>query len=483
MSDLMHRDLLFIGGRGQKPVTGARTSIVSPRTEKTIGYVPDSTSGDIDRAVQEARTGFDEGAWPKTGIPQPSARLRRIANVLRARAGDIKRLLIDEMGTTAMMADIMQVPLASEQFDYYATLIESFPFEKEVSEHDRLALNVLEPVGVVAAIVPWNVPLSIAADKVAPALAAGCTVVLKPAPEAPLSLFLLADILEESGLPAGVVNVVPGGRELGQYLVGHPDVDKIAFTGSTAAGKRIMATCAQSIKRVTLELGGKSAAVLLDDVDAAVAVPRVVMGGMSLSGQICASQSRVLIPQSRRNELVDHIAALVGQVTVGDPREPTTVVGPLVSAAQRSRVEEYIDLGKEEGATLAIGGGRPANLASGWYVEPTLFVDVGNEMRIAKEEIFGPVLTVTAYEDDDDAVRIANDSCYGLSGSVWTTNQMRGVGIARRIRTGWISVNGAQPPTGTSFGGFKQSGLGREMGRAGLEAYLEQRAIALDPSV
>jgi acyl-CoA reductase-like NAD-dependent aldehyde dehydrogenase len=339
-------------------------------------------------------------------------------------------------------------------------------------------------VGVVAAIVPWNAPVTLAAWKVAPALAAGCTVVLKPAPEAPLSNFVLAEVLEEAGVPPGVVNVVPGGREVGEHLVTHPGTDKVAFTGSTAAGKRIVRLCAERVTRVSLELGGKSAAIVLDDADVGAVLPRLVAAGMHLSGQVCGAQTRILVPRSRYAEALEAAAAAASAVPYGDPHDPATVVGPLVAERQRDRVEGYVRLAVEAGARVVAGGERPAHLPRGWYVAPTVLGDVDNGMRVAQEEIFGPVLCVIPHDGEDDAVRIAEDSRYGLSGGVWSADDARALAVARRVRTGSIAVNGSFPPFPlVPFGGFKESGLGRELGPEGLAAFLEPRSIGLPPSL
>jgi aldehyde dehydrogenase (NAD+) len=335
-------------------------------------------------------------------------------------------------------------------------------------------------VGVVAAIVPWNVPLFVTMRKLAPALAAGCTVVLKPAPETPLDAYQLAECLEAAGLPNGVVNIVMAGREVGEYLVTHPDIDKVSFTGSTAAGRRVAGLCGERLRRCTLELGGKSAAIILDDADltetiAGLYVPTSLMN----NGQACVAQTRILASRSRYQEVVDALVEATRNIKVGDPLDPDTAVGPLVAERQRTRVEGYLAKGQEEGAKIAIGGGRPAGLPKGWYVEPTVFVNVDNKMTIAQEEIFGPVVVVIPYDDVDDAVAIANDSQYGLSGSVWSADQATAVDIARRVRTGTMGINGMGMDFGGPFGGYKCSGLGRELGPEGLQGYLEYKNITL----
>jgi betaine-aldehyde dehydrogenase len=337
-----------------------------------------------------------------------------------------------------------------------------------------------EPVGVVGAIAPWNVPLFIAAAKLAPSLVAGCTVVYKPAPETPFDAFRLAEIFTEAGLPKGVLSVIPAGREVSEHLVKHPGVDKISFTGSGVGGKRIGGLCGERLKRCTLELGGKSAAIILDDADLDTAIPTLLPNAIMNNGQACISQTRILAPRERYDEVVDALVAGVAGLAVGDPLDPATAVGPVVAERQRTRIEGYLDSGREEGATVAFGGGRPAGLDTGWFVEPTVFSNVDNKMRIAQEDIFGPVLVVIPYDGDDQAVEIANDSNYGLSGSVWTADNDRGLGIARQVRTGTYMLNGGTPiDFATPFGGYKESGVGREFGPEGLESFLEKKSISL----
>jgi aldehyde dehydrogenase (NAD+) len=443
-----------------------------------------ATDTDADRAVEAARVAFDEGPWPRMTPAERADVLARAAELLRKREGDIAAVTVDEMGCAVSQAPQAQTGIVAPVFDYYAELIRTFEFERQVSTGERAALVINEPVGVVAAIVPWNAPVTLATWKTAPSLAAGCTVVVKPPPEAPLSNFVLAEALEEAGVPEGVVNVVPAGREVGEHLVTHPGVDKVAFTGSTAAGKRIMSLCGEQVKRVSLELGGKSAAVLLDDADLAVAIPRVVGGAMHLSGQVCGAHTRVLVPRSRYDEALAAAAAAAESVPYGDPHDPRTVVGPLVAERQRARVEGYIQLAVDEGARVVTGGERPAHLPKGWYVPPTILGDVDNSMRVAREEIFGPVLSFIPYGDDDDAVRIANDSPYGLAGGVWGADDARALRVARRVRTGTMAVNGCYAPFPlVPFGGFKESGMGRELGPEGLANFLEPRSIGVPASL
>jgi betaine-aldehyde dehydrogenase len=370
-----------------------------------------------------------------------------------------------------------QVFASTMVLDYYTELARTFAFTDERTGIMGPVTVRREPVGVVGAIVPWNVPLFTTMLKLAPAMAAGCTVVLKPAPETPLDAYILAEAAEAAGVPAGVLNIVAAGREVGEHLVTHPGVDKIAFTGSTAAGRAIAALCGQLLRRCTLELGGKSAAVICDDADVDTTIAGLLPASTMNNGQACVAQTRLLVPNSRKAEFTDAIAAAVGALVVGDPADPATQVGPLTSARQRERVEGYIAAGRDQGATVAVGGGRPAGFDRGWYVEPTVFADVDNGMRIAQEEIFGPVLAVIGYDDVDDAVAIANDSEYGLSGSVWSADVERATAIANRMQTGTVSVNGFMIEFCAPFGGFKNSGLGRELGPEGLAHYLEYKTV------
>jgi betaine-aldehyde dehydrogenase len=384
------------------------------------------------------------------------------------------------MGTPISWSIMGQVFSSTMVLDYYTQLARNYPFE-EVRDGvlGNKALVRREPVGVVGAIVPWNVPLFVTMLKLGPALAAGATVVLKPAPETPLDALLLAEALVEAGVPPGVVNIVPTGREVGEHLVTHRGVDKIGFTGSTIAGKRIAALCGAQLKRVTLELGGKSAALILDDADLGEVMPNLLGAALMNNGQACAAQTRILAPRDRYDEVVEALCEAVRGQQVGDPLDPATTIGPLVAARQRDRVEGYIAKGQKEGAKVVVGGGRPSAQATGWYVEPTVFINVDNRMTIAQEEIFGPVLAVIPFDGVDDAVRIANESDYGLSGSVWTRDAAAGVEVAKRVRTGTYTVNGFMIEFSCPFGGFKQSGIGRELGPEGLAAYLEAKSISL----
>ena len=476
-------DRLFIGGDWVAPEGTDTIGIISPVSEEVIARVPDGTEADIDKAVAAARIAFDRGPWRRMAPAERGEILRQAAAQITAEMGDMAEIITREMGAPITFSNLGQVFAPTMIFNYYADLAGTFAFD-EVRDGllNPKVLVTKEPVGVVGAIAPWNVPLFIAAAKLAPSLAAGCTVVYKPAPETPLDAFRLAEIFEACGLPKGVLSVVPAGREVSEHLVTHPGVDKISFTGSGVGGKRIGGLCGERLKRCTLELGGKSAAIILDDADLATTIPTLLPNAIMNNGQACIAQTRILAPRARYAEVVDAVVSGVSAMKVGDPMDPATEVGPVVAERQRTRIEGYLDSGREEGATVAIGGGRPSgsDFAKGWYVEPTVFSDVDNKMKIAQEEIFGPVLVVIPYDGDDNAVEIANDSNYGLCGSVWTNDNDRGLGVARQVRTGTYMLNTFAPiDFATPFGGFKESGVGREFGPEGLGSFLEMKSIGL----
>jgi len=414
-------DRLFIGGEWVTPAGTGTIDVINPTTEEVAGRVPDTTEADIDKAVAIARQAFDSGPWPRMQPTERAAILTKVSQAIQAEMQPMAELIATEMGSPVAWGSMAQVFAPSMILDYYVGLAGSYAFDDLRPGLMGQVLVASEPVGVVAAIAPWNVPLFIAAAKLGPALVAGCTVVFKPAPETPLDAFRLAELFEEAGLPKGVLSVVPAGREVGEHLVRHADVDKVSFTGSTVAGKKIGGICGEQLKRFSLELGGKSAAILLDDVNLDEALPMLLPNALMNNGEACIAQTRILAPRDRYQEVVDALVEKVSAMSVGDPLDPTVEVGPLVASRQRDRVEGYIKIGQEEGAKVALGGGRPAGIDKGWFVEPTLFVDVDNSMRIAQEEIFGPVLAVIPYDGgDEQAVAVANDSSYGLCGSVWT---------------------------------------------------------------
>jgi aldehyde dehydrogenase (NAD+) len=476
------RPQLFIGGSWQDPRSDAATPVRNPATGAHLATAALGSAADMDVAVAAARKSFDAGVWSGTPPAERASVLHRAADLLDKRSAELAQAITAELGCPIWFSQRAHVPNPIRQLRYYADLAAGFAYAEPRGDGVNTSLVVQEPVGVVAAITPWNGPLSTPTLKVAPALAAGCSVVLKPAPETPLTVYALAEALAEAGLPYGVLSIVPADREAGEHLISHPDVDKVAFTGSTAAGKRIMARCAERIARVTLELGGKSAAVILDDADPDRVIPALLPMALMVNGQACIAQTRVLVPRAREATFTEALAAALAAQRVGDPAVPDTTIGPLVSERQRDRVEGYLSTGRAEGARVVTGGRRPElpdDLAAGWFVEPTLLASVDNAMRVAREEIFGPVMAVIGYDGDEAAVAIANDSPYGLSGSVWSGDEDRALAVARRIRTGMVSINGRPQAFGTPFGGFKQSGIGREMGPEGFRGYLEVKSIAV----
>jgi aldehyde dehydrogenase (NAD+) len=470
---------LFIGGEWVDPAGKSTIDVISPHTEELVGKVPEGTEADVDRAVTAARDAFDNGEWPRLSPEERIAAVQKFSEAYAARIPELAEVITEEMGSPITFSNLAQSPAPWMMLNTFLEVAREYPWEEK--RQGVLGSDVIvsrEPAGVVGAIVPWNVPQFVTMSKLAPALIAGCTIVIKPSPETPLDAFKMAEILEESGIPKGVVSVIPAGREVGEHLVKHAGIDKIAFTGSTAAGRRIAAICGEQLKRCTLELGGKSAAIILDDADLAKTVEGLKFASLMNNGQACVAQTRILASRNRYDEVVDAVGAMVGGLAVGDPHDPATEVGPLVAERQQERVEKYVALGQEEGAKVVVGGnGRPAGLEKGWYVKPTLFSNVDNSMRIAQEEIFGPVLAVIPYDTADDAVRIANDSDYGLAGSVWTADTEVGLDVARRVRAGTYGVNQYTMDFVAPFGGFKASGMGREFGREGLDAYVELKSI------
>jgi aldehyde dehydrogenase (NAD+) len=470
---------LYIGGEWVEPAGSDTIDVISPHTEELVGRVPEGTAADIDRAVAAARDAIDNGEWPRLSPEDRIAAVQKFSEAYAAHIPDMAAVITEEMGSPISFSNLAQSPAPWMMLNTFLDIAREYPWEER--RQGVLGSDVVvrrEPVGVVGAIVPWNVPQFVTMSKLAPALIAGCTIVIKPSPETPLDAFLMADILDEAGIPKGVVSVIPAGREVGEHLVRHAGVDKIAFTGSTAAGRRIASICGEQLKRVSLELGGKSAAIILDDADLAATVQGLKFASLMNNGQACVAQTRILASRDRHDEVVEAVSEMVGALAVGDPQNETTEVGPLVAERQQERVEKYIALGQEEGAKVAVGGsGRPSGLERGWYVKPTVFSSVDNSMRIAREEIFGPVLAVIPYDDPEDAIRIANDSEYGLAGSVWTGDVERGLDIAKRVRTGTYGVNQYTMDFVAPFGGYKASGIGREFGVEGLTHYVELKSI------
>jgi aldehyde dehydrogenase (NAD+) len=475
-------DHLYIDGEWVSSTATERIEVVSATTEEPIATVATASREDVDRAVAAARRAFDHGPWPQMPLDKRIALLTRLSELLRENNDSIADLITEEMGCPITQSRSIQVTAAQGILDNALQVASRYPFASYRRTEAAAALVLREPVGVVAAVVPWNMPLATTMQKIAPALLAGCTVLLKPAPETPLDAYLLIELMEEIGLPPGVLNLVPADREISEYLISHPGVDKVAFTGSTAAGRRIASLCGHDLRRVTLELGGKSAAIILDDADLADTIERLRLLSLRNSGQVCSLKTRLLISERRHDELVDGMIELFTSMPVGDPRDPQTAIGPMVTARQQARVESYIRAGQEEGAKLVAGGGRPAGRDRGWFVEPTLFTKVEPEMRIAQEEIFGPVLTVLSYRDEEEAIAIANNSTYGLSGAVFTSDAEHGVAVARQIRTGTVEINGNVAGFQAPMGGFKSSGIGRESGWEGIDAYVELKSIGLPPN-
>lgn len=470
----MHdRNNFYIDGQWSAPLTQAMLDVVNPATEEILGRIPAGVAADADRAVGAAREAFE--SWGTTPVAFRTAYLGKILQGLAARAEEIASTISSEVGMPIKLSRRIQAGLPLAVLESYVNLAGDYPFEERIGN----SLVIKDPAGVAVCITPWNYPLHQVIAKVAPALAAGCTVVLKPSEVAPFSAFILAEVIHESGLPAGVFNLVTGtGPEVGEALVSHPDVDVVSFTGSSRAGKRISELASATVKRVALELGGKSAAVILDDADLAAAVKGTIAACFINSGQTCTAHTRMLVPEGLYEKAVDLAMAAAAAYVPGDPMAEQTRLGPLVTAAQRERVRDYISQGVAEGADLLLGGVEPPEgLERGWYVRPTLFGRVTPGMVIAREEIFGPVLSIMTYRNEDDAVMIANGTVYGLAAAVWSADPARAERVARRLRAGQVDINGGAFNLLAPFGGYKQSGHGRELGRYGLEEFLEIKSI------
>jgi len=474
-------DRLFIGGGWVPPSSTSTIEVHNASTGEHIGSVPEAAEADVDAAVAAARRAFDDPAgWSSWSNTERAAALERLATELEARAPEIGRLVSMQNGMPIALSPIIEGLTAVGTLRYMASLLATSPVEEETARFLGGDLVIRhEPIGVIAGIVPWNYPQTLSSFKYAPALAAGNTIVLKPSPETVLDSYVFAEAVIAADLPPGVINVVPGGRELGAYLVQHRDVDKVAFTGSTAAGRQIAEVCGRLLRPVSLELGGKSAAIILDDADLDLAKIGQNLFAATLvnNGQTCYAGTRILAPRSRYAEVVDVFAAFASSLPVGDALDPATLIGPLVAERQRDRVERYIAKGISDGARLVAGGSRPAGLDRGWFVQPTVFADVDNKSVIAQEEIFGPVLSIVEYTDEDDAIRIANESDYGLGGSVWTADLARARSVVRRVRTGTMGINGYLPDPAGPWGGVKSSGLGRELGPGAIAAYQNLKTV------
>lgn len=471
-------DQFYIGGGWVDPLGSERIDVISPVTERVLASVAAAGRSDVDRAVAAARTSFDSGPWAAMTLAERLEVMHRFRALYAEHADVLASLITSENGCPISSSAIIQTGTPLAILDAYLELAHEYPFRTIRTSGKGGALVTKEPVGVVAAVVPWNVPQSVLMMKLAPALLTGCSIVIKPSPETPLDAYLISELLAEAGVPPGVVNMLPAGREASEYLATHSGVDKVAFTGSTAVGRHLASVCGQDLKRLTLELGGKSAAIFLDDADLDSAVESLRFLSLRNSGQVCSLKTRIVVPRRQASDIVERLTALVGSMPVGDPRDPATQIGPMVTERHRGVVEGYIASGREQGATVVVGGGRP-DIERGWFVEPTIFTDVDPHMRIAQEEIFGPVLAVLTYDDEAEAIEIANNSDYGLNGAVFTQDLDRGLAVASRIRTGTVELNGNPSGFHAPIGGFKHSGLGREAGLEGFDAYVETRAVGL----
>ncbi|GAC1587494.1 MAG: aldehyde dehydrogenase family protein [Acidimicrobiales bacterium] len=469
------RDKLFIDGSWVSSTGSGTLDVTNSTTEQVMGTIPDGTAEDVDRAANAAAAAFP--GWAATSHEERGKYVQRIVEGLQARMQEVATTIAGEVGMPMNLALMIQAGLPLMDMGAMAEVLSSFKWEEQMGS----SLIVKEPVGVVGCITPWNYPLHQIAAKVGPALAAGCTVVLKPSEVAPLNAFILAEVIEEAGLPAGVFNLVTGvGPVVGEAIASHPLVDMISFTGSTRAGKRVAQLAAETVKKVALELGGKSANIILEDADLSKAIPDAVAKCYLNSGQTCSALTRLVVPRSKLAEIEQIAAATAQAFTPGDPFAESTRLGPLVSAAQRDRVRGYIQKGIDEGAKLVTGGAEaPEGLETGYFVQPTVFSEVRRDMTIAQEEIFGPVLSILPYDTEEEAIEIANDSLYGLAGGVWSADPEKAKAVARRMRTGQVEVNGGAFNPIAPFGGYKQSGVGRELGRIGFEEFLETKALQL----
>lgn len=469
----------YINGEWVLPGADRGTlSVISPDTEELLIELPEAGKSDINSAVAAARQSFDSGVWSSKPVAERVKYVSRLNDELKKRLPVLSRAWTAQIGTPTMLADIM-IQDGTNCFDYYLDMAPEFSWEESrpVFPGPGKAKIVQEPVGVCALIAPWNHPFGMIAFKTAPALIAGCSIVLKPSPETPLEALIFAEAADAAGIPAGVVNVIPCGREGGEQLIQNPEIDKVSFTGSTAVGKHIASVCSSRMARSSMELGGKSAAIILDDANLDTVLQTLGQFTMTNAGQGCLLLTRILVPKSRAEEIIGAYIGMVSTFKVGDPWAPDTFMGPVAMKRQMERVLNYIEIGKSEGATIAMGGARSEVSSKGYFIEPTVFTNVKADMRIAQEEIFGPVICFLEYEDEDEAVRIANNSDYGLNGAVFSADENRAIAVARRIRTGTVGINTANVQQSIPFGGFKQSGIGREMGREALQGFLETKSL------
>jgi aldehyde dehydrogenase (NAD+) len=474
-------DRLFIDGKWVEPSSDARIDVIAPATEQVFVSVAAAQEADIERAVHAARQAFDRGPWPRMTHGERASVLKTMGQLVTQRADDVAEVWPNEMGVLHSIARNIAGGIG-HVYEYYAGLADTFNFEERHKPAGGGAVGLLarEPVGVVAAIIPWNAPIITIADKIAPALLAGCCIVLKASPEAPGAAYIMAEVAARAGLPPGVLNVLTADRTASEALVRNHGVDMVSFTGSTAVGKRIASICSERVARYALELGGKSAAVILDDYDVETAANAIVGPACFLSGQVCASLTRIIVTRQRHDQMVEALSSKFSAIKVGDPFAPETQIGPVAMRRQRDRIQQLVAQGVAEGATLATGGKRPAHLVRGFYIEPTVFGNVDNHSTIAKEEFFGPVLCVIAASDEEHAIELANDTVYGLNNSVFTNDVDRAYSVARRLRSGMVGHNQFRADLSIAFGGFKQSGVGREGGVEGLLPYLESKTIILE---
>ena len=471
------RTTFFIGNEWVKPSSSRTFTLIGASSGEPVATVPQAVEADVDAAVAAARHAFDRSGWPSMPPTDRARVMRNFMQAIASRSGDLAHAVSIQNGMPISLSTMLEGQFGVGLLDYYAGLAEAMPAEDvRPSQMGRETLVYRDPIGVVAAVVPWNFPVALALSKIAPAMAAGCTLVIKPSPGTILDSYILAEAALEAGVPAGVLNWIAADRDVGAYLVAHPGIDKVAFTGSTDAGRAIARTCGELLRPVTLELGGKSAAIVLEDADLDAFLLGLPATSMLNNGQTCYNSTRILAPQQRYDEVVDAMGALMSALKVGDALDPETQIGPMASEAHRTRVEGFIAKGRDE-ATLVTGGGRPKTLNHGWFVEPTLFANVDNNDVIAREEIFGPVLSVIAYDGEDDAIKIANDSRFGLGGSVWSRDAGHALDVARRVESGTVGVNGYMPSLGSPFGGIKASGLGREFGPEALGAYQQYKSV------